>query len=152
MKKLPYREGTWFAIPLKDGQYAVGRLARHSPKGAVVLAYLFGPKHDRVPALDELASLKPSDAVKIWRVGDLGLINGTWLIIGDSTGWKRDDWPTPAYIRKPDSNRPGWKVIYSDDDPNQVLEEQRVAETQDLDRDALFGHVAAESALSQILK
>jgi hypothetical protein len=153
MKKPPYREGTWFAIPLKESQFAVGRVARHSPKGAIVLAYLFGPKRDAVPALEELGSLKATDAVKVWRVGDLGLLNGNWPIIGDSPTWEREQWPMPNFLRQPDATRSGWKVTYADDDPNRVLEEQRVpSQIEGLERDALFGYSAAESALSQILK
>ncbi len=41
MKKLPYKEGTWFAVPLKCGGHAVGIATRIAPKGRVLLAYFF---------------------------------------------------------------------------------------------------------------
>jgi hypothetical protein len=33
MSKLPHTEGTWFAVPLRDGGYGVGVVSRVAPKG-----------------------------------------------------------------------------------------------------------------------
>ena len=41
MPKASYREGDWFAVPLRDGGYAAGLIARANPKG-VLLGYFFG--------------------------------------------------------------------------------------------------------------
>lgn len=40
-----YREGSRFAVPLRQGGYAVGLVARVNPRG-VLLGYFFGPRHD----------------------------------------------------------------------------------------------------------
>ncbi|WP_198432657.1 immunity 26/phosphotriesterase HocA family protein [Burkholderia ubonensis] len=114
MKRLPYSEGTWFAVPLRTGGYAIGVVARMAPKGKIVLAYFFGPKCDAVPALSEVEGLKPTDAIKCVRLGDLGMVNGEWPIIGASPGWAREDWPMPSFIKQdPLSNRV-WLVRYAD--------------------------------------
>jgi len=151
--KLPYKEGTWFAVPLRQGGYAVGRVARHAPEGKIILVYLFGPKRERVPTLDELDHLEPHEAVKVIQAGDLGLLDGTWPIIGDSSCWERERWRIPAFIRRDDLSRTAWRVIYADDDPNTVVTEERTPyETTELEPNSLHGHKAAEIYLSQVLE
>jgi hypothetical protein len=98
-EKLPYKEGTWFAIPLQQGGYAVGRVARLSGDG-IILAYFFGPKRETVPTLADLGSLTPDSALAVVRAGDLGLIEGSWPIIGDAPVWEREKWPMPAFVRR----------------------------------------------------
>lgn len=152
-EKLPYKEGTWFAVPLRQGGYAVGRVARHTPKGEIILAYFFGPKRERVPTLEEIDRLEPAEAIKVMRVGYLGLLDGSWPVIGDSPRWERERWPIPAFIRKDDLSRTAWRVIYSDDDPNTVVSEQRIPyEAAGLEKDSLLGDKAVEAVLSQILE
>ena len=75
-RKRAYKEGTWFAVPLKAGRYGIGRIARHAPAGRIVFAYLFPAAYRRVPALAEIENLRPRAAVKILRIGDLALIDG----------------------------------------------------------------------------
>jgi len=97
MAKLPYKEGTWFAVPLRGGGYATGLVARHIPgEGKIVLAYFFGPKRQTIPSMEELEGLTPDMAIKVIRVGDLGLFEGSWPIVGDSPKWQRERWPMPA--------------------------------------------------------
>jgi hypothetical protein len=152
-KQLPYKEGTWFAVPLKKGGYAAGRVARHSPKGCVVLAYLFGPKREDVPSLDEVAHLRPDEAISVEMVGDLGLINGSWPIIGNSAHWNRGGWPVPVFIRRVDVLvKSAWRVQYSDDDPNVVLSEERIPYDPTLpNTDGLSGSGAVENWLTHVL-
>lgn len=151
--KLPYKEGTWFAVPLRQGGYAVGRVARHTIEGEIILAYFFGPKRDHVPALDEVDDLEPHEAIKVIMVGGIGLIDGSWPVIGDSPCWEHERWPIPAFIRRDDLSRTAWRVIYSDNDPNTVVSEQRISyDTAGLEPNSLHGHKAAEVYLTQILK
>ncbi len=162
-ERLIYEEGTWFAVPLRQGGYAVGRVARRAPEGKIILAYLFGPNRERVPTVNELDHLEPDEAVKVIRAGDLGLLDGSWPVIGDSPRWERERWPMPTFIRKEpripayilgETIAPrAWRVIYSDDDPNTVVSEEQIPyETTGLAPDSLHGHKAAETYLSQILE
>jgi hypothetical protein len=151
VKKLPYKEGTWFAIPLRQGGYAVGRVARHSGKG-VVLGYFFGPKREAVPTLDELDELSPASAIRVLRFGDLGMIEDVWPIIGNSPDWEREEWPTPAFIRRDDIGRVAWRVVYDDDNPSKVLSEERIPyDSAGYERSALAGAAAAEVIISGLL-
>jgi hypothetical protein len=149
----PYKEGTWFAVPLQRGGYALGLVARYAARGKIILAYLFGPKRERIPTLDEVSRLEAHEALRVLRVGDLGLIDGSWPVIGDSLRWERDRWPMPAFIRRDEISGVAWRVIYSDEDPNRVLAEHRIPyETPDLESDGLYGSKAAEAVVSQILR
>ncbi len=150
-EKLPYKEGTWFAIPLRQGGYAAGRVARHSGNGCI-LAYFFGPKRETIPALDELDNLTSDSAIRVARVGDLGIIEGSWPIIGDSAKWEREKWPIPAFIRKDDIGKAAWRIVYADDNPLQIITEERIPyDSSGYERDGLDGAGAAEIVLTRLL-
>jgi hypothetical protein len=152
IRKLPYKEGTWFAVPLLQGGYAIGRVARLAPEGKILLAYLFGPKHDTVATVDELDDLEPPDALKVIQISDLGLIDGSWPVIGDSPRWQREEWPMPAFIRRNELSKTAWRVNYSDDDPNTVVSEESIPyETTGLEAAGFYGSGAVEYVLSKVL-
>src|SRR5690242_8796161 len=92
-----FAEGTWFGVPLNQGGFAIGRVARHSPSREILLAYFFGPRRTTLPKLDELQSFAPEDATKIMMVGYLGLDSGSWPIIGSAKAWDRTAWPIPQF-------------------------------------------------------
>jgi hypothetical protein len=151
-KKLPFKEGTWFAMPLRQGGNALGRVARLSPKGEIILAYYFGPKWEIVPTLDDIDQFTPRSAIKIVMVGALGMIDGSWAIVGDSPTWERDKWPIPPFVRRDEISKLAWRVIYSDDNPNQVISEQRIPyDNAEYETDGLYAAGAAEILLTQIL-
>ena len=86
-----YKEGDLFAVPLPDGGYAIGivaRAARKRNKG-ILLGYFFGSRRSEIPSIHELTTLTPKDAVYVCRLGDLGLFNGTWSVIGQLPGWNK---------------------------------------------------------------
>ena len=150
--KLNYSEGTWFAVPLWKGGFGVGVAARITKKGPVILAYLFGPKRETVPNLPEVAGLDHSAAVKVARIGDLGLINGEWPILGRSPQWLRDNWPNPKFLVWDGISRRAWIVQYADDNPTKlILQESVVPDTSTLDRDITYGAGAVEIELTELL-
>jgi hypothetical protein len=148
---LQYEEGTWFAVPLRNGGYGTGVVARHSPEG-VLLIYLFGPKRKRPAELADVQGLSKSDAIKVVMAGALGLADGSWAIIGRQGSWDREDWPMPQFVRKDEITRTAWLVTYADDNPNEVASEQRVPfEITGFERDGLNGSGAVELVLTQLL-
>ncbi len=151
-KNAPFKEGTWFAIPLREGGYATGRVARHSPNGEIILAYFFGPKRETIPALEELEQVASDSAIKIAQVGALGIIEGSWPVVGDLPSWEREKWPIPVFIRRDDIGKMAWRVVYADDNPNWVVSEERIPyESSGYERDSLLGAGAAEIILTQML-
>ncbi len=129
----------------------VGVVARATVEGKIILAYFFGPQRTGVPALREVELLKPRDAIRIVRVGDLSIIRGEWPIIGDASSWKRSDWPMPPFARRDHLSRKAWRVQYSDADPNLIDHEEPVSFETNLERDAVFGSGAAELLLTKVL-
>ena len=150
--KLPYREGTMFGVPLRQGGFAVGLVARATAKGKVILCYFFGPSRSVVPVLAEVELLKPSDAIRVVRVGDLSLIRGQWPIIGQAKSWNRSEWPMPTFVRHDSLSRKAWRVYHSDIDPNLIDREEPEQYENTFEDDGLYGAGAAELVLTKLLK
>ncbi len=149
--KLPYREGTLFGLPLRNGGYGVGLVARTTAKGKVILCYFYGPPRNVVPVLSQMERLKPAEATRIARVGDLGLIRGEWPIIGLAQWWTRAEWPMPRFVRRDPLSGRAWRVFRSELDPGLVEREEPEPYESILGTDSLSGWKAAEIHLSKLL-
>jgi hypothetical protein len=150
--KLPYREGSWFVVPVRTGGFAAGVVARCTSRGGILICYFFGPRRDKPPTFEEVQALRPSAAIAVLKVGDLGLVDRTWPVLGTSPTWRREEWPSPAFVRSDPLSGKSWRVEYDDRDPNRVVREVPLAEPDArLGRDSLFGSGAAEIHLSQRL-
>lgn len=151
-KKVRYAEGDWFAVPLREGGYAVGVVARANPKAAL-LGYFFGPPQAEVPRLEHVADLKPGDAVLVGKFGHLGIIGGTWPILGRVDGWDRDEWPMPVFVRYEELTGRSFHVFYDENDPNRLLREEQIAPGTDEQgpKDGLMGAGFVEKVLTTLL-
>ncbi|HTA39862.1 MAG TPA: Imm26 family immunity protein [Candidatus Acidoferrales bacterium] len=89
--KRPYREGDWFAVPLGDGRFAAG-IVTHGTRNAINGSF-FGPARETTPALEELAALRPEDAVWSGRFSDRSIVEQRWPVIGHRAGFIRAQWP-----------------------------------------------------------
>lgn len=147
--KLPYSEGSIFFVPLRNGGFGRGVVARASPNGKGLFGYFFGPRLSS-PDSEPLNDLKAVDAVLSVRFGDLGLINGEWPIRGTVLKWNRAEWPMPDFARRP----PGLAarlVRYSDTDPMRIESEQPIADDAGLPTDSASGYGAVEIKLTKLL-
>jgi hypothetical protein len=127
MPEPTYREGDWFAVPLRAGGFAAVVVARVMPrKEGVLLGYCFGPRRDSVPTLNELSALSASDAGLVVRFGDLSILDGTWPLVGHTDRWDRGAWPIPVFGRLEELTGRAFKVINDDGDPNRLLREERI--------------------------
>lgn len=120
MKSLNYGEGTWFGVPLRKGGYATGLVGRAAPRGKIILGFFFGPKRIRVPTLKEVSDLFPFAAIKCCRVGDLGLLNGDWPIIGNIGNLDHELWKVPLFSVNDNISNRKLLSIYSDSDPSKI--------------------------------
>ena len=151
-KTLPYREGTWFAVPLRTNGFALGVVARLDGDGTV-WGYFFGPPYDSVPSCSATEGLEPQASIAQERFGDLGLIEGEWPIVGESITWDRSGWPLPDFVRADREEGWAWKVVYSDKDLSPVSEEPcDISLADSLPRDSLAGSGAVELVLTHLLK
>src|SRR5881392_968160 len=96
--RLSYREGDVFAVPLHDGSHAIGVVARIG--NGAVLGYFFDQRYENVPDISDVGELSHRSAGLIQIFGDLGLIRGTWPVLGQLPSWQREEWPMPAFGRR----------------------------------------------------
>ena len=151
-RRLPYGDGDWFAVPLRDGSgFAVGVVARHDRRGGVI-GYFFRERLAEVPSLESVPSLAAQDAVRVMRFGDLGLIKGQWPVLGRRDDWSADEWPMPVFGRREPTGR-AFRVVYSPDDLRGPVVEELISddECDQLPRDALSGAGAVERVLTALL-
>jgi hypothetical protein len=154
MPEPTYREGDWFAVPLRRGGFAAVIIARAMPRNeGVLLGYFFGPMRESVPTLDELSPLSASGAVLVERFGDLGILDVTWTLVGHTDRWDRSAWPTPAFGRFEELTGRAFKVTYDDADPNTLLCEERIDphELARMPKDGLSGAGAVERILTRLV-
>lgn len=75
-----------------------------------------------------------------------------WPVIGQVSGWRREDWPMRDFVRREELSGRVWRVRYSDVDPSQVdAEEELSSDDTDLEEDGLFGYGAVELLLTRLL-
>lgn len=148
--KLPYSDGSAFLVPLCNGGYARGVVARGASRGKVLLGYFFGPRIESSKSA-VLDGLDPANAVLRLRFGDLGLINGKWAIIGKVSNWNPAEWPMPEFVRRDPLSKKAWVVRYADSDPRQVVSERPTDFDSRLPEDPLAGYGAAEIILTKLV-
>ena len=148
---LPYSEGTVFLVPLRNGGFARGVVARASNEGKAIFGYFFGPRLSSMSA-ELIEEIHPSSAIMRIMFGDLGLINGEWKIIGTVPNWDRAEWRMPDFVRKDLlGRRKPILVHYSDDDPLTVEAEYLIDDDSGYEVDSLSGYGAVEIKLTKLL-
>jgi len=148
--QLPYKEGDWLAVPLRDGGYALGLAARVTGDGGV-LGYFFGPRRRKLPAAEDTGGLSAEEAILVAMFGDPGLLNGTWPVLPRTTDWDRDAWPMPVF----GSVSGGGATRREYDESTFALRSMLPAspeEARHLPKDYTYGYVALEIRLNQLLR
>lgn len=150
--KHKYSEGTWFAVPLRNGGFATGIVTRKSPKGGIIVAHYFGPRMDAPSTMEEVGSFSATHALITLRSGDISIKNGLWPIIGHAPNFSRQEWPTPLFIRKQDIGGKAYAMAYDDQDVSVLLDEEPIAYDANLPPGGLHGDGAVELILTSALK
>ena len=152
MSSARYREGDLFAVPLRDGGYGVGLAIRASSDG-VVVGYFFRARFEEPPRPEEIGSLSRDEAVWVKAFGDLRLLDGAWPVLGPLPGWRREEWPMPAFGRDESLTKRFLRVEYDDDNPNSRPRETPITEEEfeRLPLDGLAGAGSVEKRLTRLL-
>jgi hypothetical protein len=152
MKKLPYIEGDIFALPLEQGGYALGVVARASKLGKTLLGYFFARCLESVPRSEDVQDLLPGSAIWKVRFGDLYLMSGRWPIVGHVGNWHRIEWPMPKFLRTDPLTGRAKVISYKDDDPNRSCREEAVhGDYSGLERDGTYGAGVVEHHMSKLI-
>lgn len=150
-----YREGDWFAVPLDDGRYVLGRISRHSH--GIVFGYFFAPAFDHVPTLEEAGGRTAEESFLQMRFSHLGLRDGEWPVLGQTGDWGRDAWPLLEFEnRLVVKGRPD--VLYAvrlDEETVARMVSRRKVDLSEAGRrpeEALYGDLAAVTELRKRLE
>lgn len=101
MRKLPYKLGDVFAIPLNDGKgFCLGVVAGVAKGGKVLIGYFYNKIHPTMPDGDTYLAPEPRDAVGIWIFRDLFLSEQRWQIVGQVYDFHPNNWPSPKFLRE----------------------------------------------------
>lgn len=95
MKKIKLKEGDIFLLPLTDGGFSIGLLARVIPWGA--LGYFFKIKYSEAPQHIDLSLLNKDNVLYIGKFGTRNLYEGKWKLIDKLPNWDRDYWNIPKF-------------------------------------------------------
>jgi hypothetical protein len=148
---LPYAEGSLFLVPLRNGGFARGVIARAGPKGGTLFGYFFAPRIESAENCTK-QGLWAARAVLSLMFSDLALIRGIWPVIGEVDGWKRAEWPMPPFVRVDALGKLAPRlVIYSDDDPDRRPSERVIGNSAGLQHDSLSYYASVEIQLDDIL-
>jgi hypothetical protein len=149
-RKLPYKEGTVFAIPLETSGYGIGVVARMAGDGRT-FGYFFGPRRESIPNLDAVKGLNARDALWASRFGDLGLLDKEWPVIGEIESWSRESWPLPPFVEDGEYSGKARKIVYSEN--LQLISHQPCdpALAKSFPSDESWGAGAVECELTQML-
>ncbi|MBT3785708.1 hypothetical protein HOF92_12085 [bacterium] len=150
-KKINYAIGDCFLIPLREGGFARGIIARMNNKGSV-FGYFFGPQlsQEKEFCLD---GIEPSKAILIGKFGDLGLLKKEWKIKLNLAGFDLSQWPMPQFFRKDLVSEKAWLSKYDEESFKFLSETPTTKENEHYfpyDRD--MGYGAVEIRLTHQLK
>ncbi|SEC06121.1 RHS repeat-associated core domain-containing protein [Amycolatopsis tolypomycina] len=129
--KQKYVEGDWVAVPLVGGGYALGVIARTTKKSqSTLFGYFFGPKRETLPSLSDAEGLRREDALWTSVFGDVGLYDGSWVVLGRLADWDRDAWRMPAFVHRDSLVGLFSLVEYPGDDPGERPSRRRITEEE----------------------
>ncbi len=148
--KREYPEGTWFAVPLRDGGFCRGLMARTDGEGRA-FGYFFGPKMTTIEELANISGLHPSDAILVGRFGDLGLLNGEWKVIEKDAQFDRTAWPIPPFIRVDEEANTAMKATFNDNFEIISDEPCDPSLAKMFPKDSLMGYGFVEIKLTRLL-
>jgi hypothetical protein len=148
-----YHEGDVFTVPLPNGGYGLGVVARCG-RLSVILGYFFGPAIKSLPDKGTF-TLRGSDAVLIERVGNRSLRNNEWTVVGRVDNWDRDDFPNSYFVRPVGYDSKLVEIVqYDEETLLEVVDRKIVPSEQSILYyfDVLASYKAVESRLGDALR
>ncbi len=148
-KKIKVIEGDIFAVPLVQGGYGIGLMARRYKTSS--LGYFFDKIYPSPPEELNIADINSWKVALIGQFSAIGIEEGEWPLLKTSFHFIREEWPIPVLKMQDPLSEKYFAVIYDDT----LFNEERHLITKE-EADKLFGHgvygyVALEKKLSSIL-
>lgn len=153
-EKLPYVNGDVVAVPLRDdSSFGLVLIVGHDGVGAAI-GYLFDSIHPDQPTdVTQLTGIGPENVLRASRFGDLGLMNGTWLVVGQHPSWQEQEWPLLEFGGRRWAGKYAFTAVYEPEDVSRKNREEPITEDEYelLPRDAFSGSGAVEIVLTHLL-
>jgi Immunity protein 26 len=143
-----YKAGSIIVIPLKNGKFAAGLIARRYRSS--LLGYFFNQMFDSIPVIDEL-EIRKENVIFIKIFGYLGLKLGEWYVIGDMPNFSKDEWRIPAFKHTSAMDGTFYCINYNDRLDEVSRYKISKEEAKNLPDDGLAGHGAVEISLTKRL-
>ncbi|MGB7815668.1 MAG: immunity 26/phosphotriesterase HocA family protein [Methylotenera sp.] len=151
-KKIKYQEGDVIAVPLQNGGYASGLVARTDKEGRA-FGYFFGPRMDEVSEITHTQKLHPEEAILVCKFGDNSVHGKPWPIVGNLPNYSPDVWKLPFFYRQAMGDN--YYTVSEYDDQLDCIRERQVAlddpNIKDMVIDELYGSVVLQIKLTRLL-
>jgi hypothetical protein len=144
------RPGSYLAIPLKDGTWAVGLAAYIEKNYSLPLGYFFNKRFQNEPPLEDVVSFTEKDAI---LKENFGLADDTdWRLIGVDLDFDVKRWPFPAFAYVDPITGKTYKRVLEPEYFHQLYEVPcRPEELDGLPLDGSVGTAIIESTLHRLL-
>jgi hypothetical protein len=149
-------EGNIISIPIDDGRYAVGVLARvetarpRKPYG--IFVYFFGPFNDPDRAVVKPIYLNPKHYVIRLNTSALDIYSGVWKWLGVIDQWDRNEWPFPDFCQHTKGERTFYRIRYDENDLATQIFRVRMLDGGGLDDNIIYGTGAAQQKISTTME
>jgi Immunity protein 26 len=151
VKKLKLKEGNVFAIPLVQGGYCIGLVAREYK--TIRLGYFFNKVYSTSTLLDVTTEeeVNKNDIVLIRKFSTNGFKNSEWVLLERGFIFYKEQWPIPVFKMQDPLTEKYYAVFY---DETLVSEKRSLiseAEAHRLYNHGLSGYKALEKQVSILL-
>ncbi|MDR1141258.1 MAG: immunity 26/phosphotriesterase HocA family protein [Planctomycetaceae bacterium] len=151
--KINYSEGDCFLVPLENGSYVRGVVARFSGDGKV-FSFFFLPKYEHIADAIVDDYLTPVNSLYVGFHSDLGLLDNRWKVFGKISPWIREDWVLPV-LGFTDPTLGKWgELRYYDEITLQMCRQERVPieKVINLPNDGCAGDGYIEGRITHIIQ
>lgn len=99
MKRKHMEEGMVFGVPLEEGGYSPGVVARYFRVNRILLGYFYPRVNDGGENHINVGDLRPEHSIAQFLSVDDEYRSGRWPIWGKIPNWSRENWPLPFFIK-----------------------------------------------------
>lgn len=149
-KRIRCTEGQCIAMPLTNGRFARFVVARRTSTG-YLLSYCFPPSFPSIPVLADFEQLKASEALCVWKISDVGVVDSLWPVVGTMPNWHREEWPVPKFAFTDPLTGRKYLRTFDDNDPRKLIAQDRVPDDYVFteNKDGSRGHLIAAKVLTR---
>lgn len=152
-RKVNYKEGDCFSVPIVSGGYARGVVCR-SGHGGLLYGLFFPPICGTLSELSVDEQLVPDYAIYRCICGDRAFRKNEWKVIGGVSNWSRAEWTLPRFLKWDEDDKKGWLAEYDEETLNikAIIPITELTEDMhDYPKDSVLGYKLVEKRLSQLL-